>query len=190
MIYGTTAKILRVDLTAGSWETETLSEEFYRLYPGGKALAGYILLNEMPAHTEPFSPENILVIASGLLTGAPVSTATRYVVSARSPLTNGYGESEAGGFWGPELKMGGFEAIVIKGRAPEPVYLWIQDGEVEIRPANHLWGLKTAEAQNAIRTEFPQERIWYALRESPTTCGTSTVVQAWVPSWVPRICGR
>jgi aldehyde:ferredoxin oxidoreductase len=159
MMYGTTGKILRVDLSSATYEVEELTEDFYRLYPGGKALAGYILLNEMTAHIDPFSPENILVIANGLLTGAPVSTATRYIVSARSPLTNGYGESEAGGFWGPELKMAGFEAIVVKGRAPEPVYLWIQDGEVEIRSAAHLWGQKTAEAQTAIRTELGDDRI-------------------------------
>jgi aldehyde:ferredoxin oxidoreductase len=159
MLYGTTAKVLRVDLSTGSIEIKQLSEEFYRLYPGGKALAGYILLNEVPAHTEPFDPQNRLVLANGLLTGAPVSTATRYVASARSPLTNGYGESEAGGFWGPELKMAGFEAIVLKGRAPEPVYLWIHDGEAEIRPAGHLWGQKTGEVQELIRTELGDNKI-------------------------------
>ena len=90
-MYGTTAKVLRVNLTTGEIEQETLNEDFYRKYPGGKALAGYILLHEMPKGTEPLSPENVLVMANGLLTGAPVSTATRYVVSARSPLTNGYG---------------------------------------------------------------------------------------------------
>jgi aldehyde:ferredoxin oxidoreductase len=94
-MYGTTNKILRVDLDTNTLKTEILSEEFYRLYPGGKALAGYFLLNELPAHTEPLSPENVMVFANGLLTGAPVSTATRYVVSARSPLTNGHGESES-----------------------------------------------------------------------------------------------
>jgi aldehyde:ferredoxin oxidoreductase len=99
------------------------------------------------------------VIANGLLTGAPVSTATRYIVSARSPLTMGYGESEAGGFWGPELKMAGLEAIVVKGKSPEPVYLWIQDGEVEIRPAGHLWGHLTAEVQEAIRAELGDDKI-------------------------------
>ena len=113
----TTPKILRVDLSSGVIKTETLAEDFYRLYPGGKALAGYILLNEMKPHTPPFDPDNVLVFANGLLTGAPVSTATRYVVSARSPLTNGYGESEAGGFWGPELKMAGYDAIVVTGKA-------------------------------------------------------------------------
>lgn len=159
MAYGSTAKILRVNLTDGSLKTEELSEEFYRLYPGGKALAGYILLNEIPPHTEPFAPENVLVIANGLLTGAPVSTATRYVVSARSPLTGGYGESESGGFWGPELKMAGFEAIVITGRSPEPVYLWIKDGAAEIHPAKHLWGQMTAEAQAAIHAELGDDKI-------------------------------
>jgi len=159
MLYGTTAKVLRIDLSSRSVEVEELSKDFYRLYPGGKALAGYILLNEMPAGIDPLSPENVLVIANGLMTGAPVSTATRYTVSARSPLTMGYGESEAGGFWGPELKMAGFEAIVVKGKASEPVYLWIQDGEVEIRRADHLWGQKTAEAQELIRAELGDEKI-------------------------------
>ena len=158
-MYGSTEKLLRVNLTTGSLNVETLSEDFYKLYPGGKALAGYIMLNEIPAHTEPFSPENVLVIANGLLTGAPVSTATRFIVSARSPLTNGYGESEAAGFWGPELKMAGFEAIVITGRAPSPVYLWVHDGQAEIRSAEQLWGRDTAEAQETIRTELGDEKI-------------------------------
>jgi aldehyde:ferredoxin oxidoreductase len=158
-MYGTTGKILRVNLSSGTIAVETLSEDFYRLYPGGKALAGYILLHELPPHTDPFAPENVLVIANGLLTGAPVSTATRYVVSARSPLTNAYGESEAGGFWGPELKMAGYEAIVIVGRAAQPVYLWVQEGQAEIRPAAHLWGQTTAAAQEMIRTELGDEKI-------------------------------
>ena len=158
-MYGSNEKLLRVNLSTGNLSTETISEDFYRLYPGGKALAGYILLNEIPPHTEPFSPENVLVIANGLLTGAPVSTATRYIVSARSPLTNGYGESEAAGFWGPELKMAGFEAIVVTGRSEQPVYLWIHDGQAEIRPAAHLWGHECAEVQTTIRTELGDEKI-------------------------------
>ena len=159
MSYGSTAKILRVDLTTGKVEIEELSEAFYRLYPGGKALAGYFLLNEMPAHTDPFAPENVMVIANGLLTGSPVSTATRYVVSARSPLTGGYGESEAGGFWGPELKMAGFEAILIKGKSAEPVYLWIQDGQAELRSAKHLWGRTPLDVQKDIRSELGDDKI-------------------------------
>lgn len=158
-MYGSTAKILRVNLTTSTIEIETISEDFYRLYPGGKALAGFILLNELPSHTDPFSPENIMVFANGLLTGAPISTATRYIVSARSPLTNGYGESEAGGFWGPELKMSGFEAVVVKGKASKPVYIWINDGKVEIRSAEHLWGRMTAEVQEEIHSELGDNKI-------------------------------
>jgi aldehyde:ferredoxin oxidoreductase len=158
-MYGSNEKILWVNLTTGKLSEETLNAEFYRLYPGGKALAGYYLLNEIPAHTEPFAPENVLVIANGLLTGAPISTATRYVVSARSPLTNGYGESEAAGFWGPELKMAGYEAIVITGRAAHPVYLWIHDEQAEIRHADHLWGRETAAVQETIRVELGDEKI-------------------------------
>ena len=158
---GQSEKILRINLSDGSIETEILADEFYKLYPGGKALAGYILLNEMSANTPVFAPENVLVIANGLLTGAPVSTATRYVVSARSPLTNGYGESEAAGFWGPELKMAGYEAIVVKGRAEQPVYIWIQGDQVKIRPAEHLWGKQTAEVQELIAKNWGMKRSVY-----------------------------
>lgn len=159
MFYGTTGKVLRIDLTSGRWDVETLPADFYRRYPGGKALAGYILLNELTAGVDPLSPENVLVVANGLLTGAPVSTATRYIVSAKSPLTNAYGESEAGGFWGPELKMAGFEAIVIKGRAEKPTYLWVHDGQAELRSAEHLWGRDPAEVQADIRDELGDDRI-------------------------------
>lgn len=159
MPYGSTGRILRVNLTTGSITGEDLSEDFYRLYPGGKALAGYYLLREMPPHTDPFAPENLLVIANGLLTGSPVATATRFVISARSPLTNAYGESEAGGFWGPELKMAGYEAILITGSAPEPVYVWVHDGEAEIRPARRLWGRFPAEVQADIRSELGDDKV-------------------------------
>jgi len=152
-------KILRVNLSTGSIEVESLSEEFYRLYPGGKALAGYFLLTEMPPNTDPFDPENLLILANGVLTGAPVSTTTRYVVAGRSPLTYAVGSSEAGGFWGPELKQAGFEAIIITGRAERPVYLWIKDQSVELRSAQGLWGLSTAEVQAAIREELEDPMI-------------------------------
>ncbi len=158
MINGCTGKILRVDLTGGTVREETFDEAFYRRYPGGKALAGYYLLRELAPHTDPLSPENLLVLACGLLTGAPVATTTRFTAAARSPLTGGYGESEAGGFWGPELKLAGYEAILISGRASSPVYLSIQKGQVEIREAGHLWGRPPDEVQNAIRQEVGDER--------------------------------
>ncbi len=159
MAFGTSGKILRVDLTRGTMRTELFDEAFYRLYPGGKGLAGYFLLRELPPHTEPLDPENMLVLANGLLTGAPFSTATRFTAAARSPLTRAYGESEAGGYWGPELKMAGWEAIIITGRAEQPVYFWIRNDRVEIRDARHLWGREPAEAQTTIRDELGDKLI-------------------------------
>jgi aldehyde:ferredoxin oxidoreductase len=151
MVFGSNGTILRVDLTHGATAVETFDEAFYRRYPGGKALAAYHLLREMPAGADPLGPENVLVFAAGLLTGAPLSTATRFNAIARSPLTGAFGESEAGGYWGPELKMAGFDAIVLTGRSPQPVYLWVKDGAAEIREAGGMWGKDPAAVQAAIR---------------------------------------
>src|SRR5512135_1226879 len=159
MPFGYTGRILRVDLARGSITTQVLDVETYRMYPGGKALGAYLLLSELPAHVDPLGPENILILANGLLTAAPFSTATRFSAIAKSPLTGGYGESEAGGFWGPELKMAGWEAIVITGRAETPVYLWIKDGDAEIRPAEHLWKHDPEEVQAAIRAELGDKLV-------------------------------
>ena len=159
MAYRGTGKILRVDLTHQTVQVEEITEDLYRVYPGGKALAGYYLLSELPAHVDPLGPENMLVLANGLLTGLPLATATRFTAAARSPLTGAYGESEAGGWWGPELRMAGFEAILISGQAKQPVYLWIQDGRAEIRKADHLWGEEPEQAQALIRQELGDDKI-------------------------------
>ena len=153
MGFGSNGAILRVDLTSGTTSVETFDEAFYRLYPGGKALAAYHLLREMPAGADPLGPDNVLVLATGLLTGAPVSTATRFNAIGRSPLTGGFGESEAGGYWGPELKMAGFDAVVLTGRSPRPAWIWIKDGEAEIRDAGALWGQDPPTVQAAIKAE-------------------------------------
>jgi aldehyde:ferredoxin oxidoreductase len=159
MGYGCTGKYLRVDLTSGTIREEAFDESFYRRYPGGKALAGYFLLHELPPHTDPFSPDNLLVLANGLLTGSPIATATRFTASARSPLTGAYGESEAGGYFGPELKMAGYEAVVISGRAATPVYLSIQSGQAVLKDARHLWGHAPGEVQDQIRTELGDNKV-------------------------------
>ena len=159
MGYGSTGKYLRVDLSSGSIQEASLDESFYRLYPGGKALAGYFLLQELPPHTDPFSPNNLLVLANGLLTGSPIATATRFTAAARSPLTGCYGESEAGGYFGPELKMAGYEAVLITGRADSPVYLSIAPGQAALKAASHLWGHDPEEVQNQIRTELGDTRV-------------------------------
>ncbi len=153
MIHGFAGRILRVDLAAGKTWAEALDEETCRLFPGGRALAAWLLLKDLAPGTDPLGPDNVLVLAEGLLTGAPLSTATRFTAAARSPLTGAYGESEAGGFWGAELKMAGWDGVVIVGRAAQPVYLWIADDRVEIRDATHLWRRDPEEVQAAIRGE-------------------------------------
>ena len=159
MPYGYTGNILRVNLSDGTWSVEHQDETFYRRYLGGGAMATYYLLKEMPPRCDPLGPDNVLVFAVGLMVGTPASGMVRYTVAAKSPLTEGFGEAEAGGFWGPELKFAGFDAIIVKGRSPEPVYLWIHDGQVEIRPARHLTGKLAAEAEDAIRQELDDPRI-------------------------------
>jgi aldehyde:ferredoxin oxidoreductase len=159
MAYGSTGKILRVDLTRGEIRVEQIDEAFYRLYPGGKALAAYFLLKEVEPGIDPLGPDNVLMLMNGLITGAPISTATRYTAAAKSPLTGGYGESEAGGFWGPELKMAGWEGILLTGRAEKPAYLWIKDDRVELRDARHLWGREPEEVQNTLRQELGDKLV-------------------------------
>jgi len=151
--HGFWGKLLRVDLTGGKIWEEEISEATYRLYPGGKALAVYLLLRNLSPAADPLGPQNVLVLAGGLLTGAPISTATRFTAAARSPLTGGYGESEAGGFWGAELKMAGWDAIVVTGQSPRPVYLWVADDAAEIRDGAHLWRRDPEEVQAAVRGE-------------------------------------
>ena len=159
MPYGYNGRILRVDLTKGTISEENPPEEVYRRYMGGSALSLYFLLKEMKPKVDPLGPDNLLVFMSNVLSGLPMPGLTRYTVAARSPLTGGFGEAEAGGFWGPELKMAGFDGILIHGCSPMPVYLWIKDGEAEIRDASNLWGKDTGEVQEGIREELGDKRI-------------------------------
>lgn len=159
MPYGYHGKILHVDLTAGTFEIEQPPEEFYRFYMGGSALGLYYLLKNTPPHVDPLGPENTLVFALSVITGAPISGQSRVTVVAKSPLTGAVGDSQAGGFWPAELKFAGFDAVVIRGRARKPVYLWIHDGEVEIRDASHLWGKITGKVEAALKDELGDNRI-------------------------------
>ena len=158
MGFGSPGKYLHVDLSKEIIEEKTFDESFYRAYPGGKALAAYFLLQEVPPHTNPFDPNNLLVLANGLLTGAPIATATRFTAAARSPLTGTFGESEAGGYFGPELKMAGYEAVLIIGRAESPVYLSIEPERVVLKDARHLWGHDPVEVQREIRNELGDQK--------------------------------
>ncbi|MGA2959178.1 MAG: aldehyde ferredoxin oxidoreductase N-terminal domain-containing protein, partial [Thermodesulfobacteriota bacterium] len=105
MPYGYNGKVLHVDLTSLKVKVEEPDELFYRTYLGGGGLASYYLLKHLRPGVDPLGPENVLVFASNVISGVPIAGMTRYTVAAKSPLTGGYGEAEAGGFWGPELKF-------------------------------------------------------------------------------------
>ena len=163
MPYGYNGKILRVDLTTEAMKTEEPGEIVYRTYLGGGGLASYYLLRELKPGVDPLSADNILIFASNVISGAPIAGMTRFTVAAKSPLTGAYGEAEAGGFWGPELKFAGFDAVIITGKAEKPSYLWINDGKAEIRSAEKIWGLETGPAQEMIREELREKRERVAL---------------------------
>ena len=140
MSYGYWGSILRVDLTSGKIWVEHHSEDWYRHYVGGRLMIAYYLLTEVPQNVDALDPENRLIFAAGPITGIPFPGAGRHSVGAKSPLTGIFGEAEAGGFWGAELKRAGWDGIVISGRASKPTYLWINEDHVELRDASHLWG--------------------------------------------------
>lgn len=156
---GYTGKILRVNLSTREVSIEEPDARFYRRYLGGWNIIAHYLLKELPRGIDPLSPDNLLIFATGIVTGNPVAGAGRSQVGAKSPLTGGFGEADVGGWWGAELTMAGFDAIVIKGRADKPVYLWIKDGVAEIRSAEHLWGMLTADVQAALREELGDKHV-------------------------------
>jgi aldehyde:ferredoxin oxidoreductase len=156
---GYNGRILHVDLGTREIKVEQPDDAFYRTYVGGRALATCYMLRQVPRGADPLGPDNALVFAPGVVTGTGVLGSGRHGIGAKSPLTGGLGSSEAGGWWGAEFKRAGFDALVVNGQASEPVYLWINDGQAEIRPASHLWGRTTAEVQEAIRAEIGDSRV-------------------------------
>jgi len=159
MPYGYNGKILHVDLSKGRMEIEEPEELFYRKYLGGSAMGTYYLLKNTPAHADPLGPENTLCLMLSVITGAPISGQSRVAAVAKSPYSGLIGESTAGGLWPAQLKFAGFDGVVITGRAEKPVYLWVHDGEVEVRDAGHLWGKFTGDVEDAIREELGDRRV-------------------------------
>ena len=138
MPYGYTGKIVNVDLSNRKIEIEEPDESFYRSHLGGRGIGYHYLLKQVPPRIDPFSSENILVLATGVMTGAPLPAACRFTACGKSPLTGTAAESEAAGFFGPELKMAGFDAVVFQGKAENPVYLWVTEGKAQLKDAAHF----------------------------------------------------
>ena len=180
-------RILHVDLTTGRLEVEIPTEEFCRTYLGGSAMGLFYILRGMPPGTDAFDPANVLTVFDSVLTGAPISGQSRVCINARSPLVDGIGDSQGGGFFPAELRFAGFLGIVIRGRAETPVYLWLHDGQAELQPAGHLWGLTTAESEDRLRAELGDDRIEVA-QVGPA--GEQLVRLAGIVNMASRLNGR
>lgn len=156
---GYSGKLLHVDLTNRSIEVEEQDEAYYRSYLGGRGIGYHQLMKMVPPGTDALAADNILVLATGVMTGSPMAASCRFAAVGKSPLTGTAGESEAAGFFGPELKKAGFDAVVLKGRSDTPVYLWVNDGKAEIRDAAQIWQLGAKEVEDAIREELGSGKI-------------------------------
>lgn len=159
MPYGYNGKILHVDLTKGELTVEEPEEAFYRKYLGGSAMGMHYILRDMPKGADPIGPDNVLTLMTGVTTGAAISGQSRINANAKSPISGGIGDSQGGGFFPAELKFAGFDGIVLKGKSAKPVYLWIKDGEFELRDAAHLMGRTTGEVEEILKDELGDKKI-------------------------------
>ncbi len=194
--YGYWNKILHVILGDRSTWIEEPGDGFFRRYAGGRGLIAHYLLEYVPTGADPLGPDNILVIAPGVITGAPVPGAGRHSVGAKSPLTGGFGESESGGYWGAELKRAGWDAIVFHGVSPLPSTSGsttapsssatprISGGRSPARwrtRSSPSWATRAS----ASHRSDPRERTSSASPASPTTSTRWRAAQGWAPSWGP-----
>jgi len=149
---GYMGKILRVDLTHREIIKQELSEDLARQYIGGSGLGARFLFDETDETTDPFGEGNVLIFLTGPLVGTSVPCSGRHTVITKSPLGI-WGEGDVGVSWGVYLKRAGYDGIVVTGKSKNPVYLWINEEEIHIRNANHLWGKDTYEVDELIKKE-------------------------------------
>jgi benzoyl-CoA reductase subunit BamB len=162
MRYAETGFNLEIDLTRGNVERAATDPRDTELYMGGLGTNAKILWDRVPPEVEPFSPENLLIFSAGLLCGTPAVGCNRTMVSTISPQTRLMAFSMMGGFWAPELKYAGYDKVVLRGKSPDLVYLWINNDKVEIRDAAHLKGKGTVETTEIIRRELKEPRAQVA----------------------------
>ncbi len=151
--------ILKINLSCGAISQFEVPTEWEHQYLGGASLAARLLYDRLLPDLEPLSPEAPLLFLNGPLSGTSGPAVGRFVICGKSPATRLWGESNCGGFWGPELRKSGFIGLWIEGQAKEPVYIWIRGNQIEIRPANLLWGLDTYETQTRITQELKAGKV-------------------------------
>ena len=157
MIKGFAGVIARVNLSTGEIKREKVNEEWARLFIGGRGYGGKIIYDEVDPKVDPLAPENKVVIATGPAGGSNAPASGRTMVITKGAETETIACSNVGGFFGPELKRAGYDMVIIEGKAEKPVYLWINDGNIEIRDAQKLWGKKTSEIEQVIKRETDEK---------------------------------
>lgn len=162
MRYAETGYNLEIDLSRGNIERVETDPKLTELHLGGLGTNAKILWDRVPPEIEPFSPDNLLIFSTGLLVGTPATGANRTIVSTISPQTLLMAYSMMGGFFAPELKYAGYDKLIIRGKSPKLVYLWINNDRVEIRDASHLHGKGAVETQELIRQELKEPRAQVA----------------------------
>jgi len=173
-----TKKILRVNLTNGTCKEEATNMQWANDYLGQRGLATRYLVDEISPTCDPLGPDNKLIMATGPLTGTNASTAGRYSVVCKSPLTNAVACSNSGGYIGAELKMAGWDMVIFEGKASSPVYLHIQNGDAHLHPADDLWGKSVWETDKMLHQKHqdPQMRIAAVGRSAEEGCLYGAVV--------------
>ncbi len=152
-------KVAIIDLTSGEITKESIPEKLRRLYLGGRGIQAYLIYNHLKPGADPLGPDNVVIASAGVLTGSLAPASSRTEWGGKSPNTGALASSNMGGYFGPELKFAGFEHLVVKGASKKPVYLWVHNGEIEIRDASHLWGKDSYETQQIIRDELDDQDI-------------------------------
>ena len=182
-----TGKSLRVNLTEGTVKTEPTNMEWARAYIGSRGLGTKYLVEEVDAKVDPLSADNKIIWATGPLTGTMASTGGRYTVITKSPLTGAVACSNSGGYWGAEFKMAGWDLLIFEGRSAKPVYLYINDDDVELRDAAHLWGKSVWETEEMLKKSLqdPLTRV-----SSIGKAGENGVLFASVVNDLHRAAGR
>ena len=155
---GYAGRLLRVDLTSGKIAVEELNWESARKFIGGRGYCTKVLFDEVPEGTDPLGPNNKVIYGTGPLTGTPVPGSGRHIMVTKSPATNLFADTYAGGHFAPEMKFAGYDFIVIEGKAPRPSYIAIYDENVKIRDATHLWGKTTWETETLLKEEVRDRR--------------------------------
>ncbi|MDP6127914.1 MAG: aldehyde ferredoxin oxidoreductase N-terminal domain-containing protein, partial [Dehalococcoidales bacterium] len=162
MRYAETGYNLEIDLARGNIVRVATDPKLTELYLGGLGTNAKILWDRVPADTDPFSPDNLLIFGTGLLCGTPAPGANRTIVSTFSPQTSLMAYSMMGGFWAPELKFAGYDKLILSGKSPDLIYIWINNDKVEIRDASHLKGKGSQETAELIREELKEPKAQLA----------------------------